>query len=145
LVCSSSCDEGLVAKAAVAPKQLGTLLGAKLPHHVHQARACFSRAVFFAGGDNHIEHLALVSYPVGVQCDARPAGFVRVVADLVSLLFAVQGFDGGVDVQYPVRVQCGLHAGHELGCEPVLALLMILFMPSICGLTASERKAVMCA
>jgi hypothetical protein len=38
-------------------------------------------------------------------------------------MFAVQGFDGGVDVQYPVHVQCGLHDGHDLGCEPVLALL----------------------
>ena len=54
---------------------------------------------------------------------AGTAGLVRVVADLGTVLFAVQRFDGGVDVQNPRGAQCRLHAAQELGREPGLALL----------------------
>jgi len=58
-----------------------------------------------------------------VQRVAGTPGFVRVVAHLSSALFAVQGFDGGVDIQDPEGAQCGLYAAQELGHKPSFTLL----------------------
>jgi hypothetical protein len=51
---------------------------------------------------------AQIGHPVSVQGVTGTTGLVGVVADLRALLLSVQGLDGGVDVQYPRRVQCGL-------------------------------------
>lgn len=71
--------------------------------------------MFFAGGDNNVEHQSQIADPIGVQSVAGATGLVRVVAHLSSALFSVQRFDGGVDIQNPGGAQCGLHAAQELG------------------------------
>ena len=97
--------------------------------------------------------------PLRPQGVASASGLVGVVADLGPFLFAVQGFDGGVDVQYPGGVECGLYAAQQLGHQPAAALLGThvgqgaaqsifaddLFTPSTCGLSASLRSPVVWA
>ena len=120
---SNSAMNGSQAKAAVAPNQDWALLGLKFVQYAHQAGARFACAVLFARGDNNVEHQAQVAHPVGVQRVTGPARLVGVVADLSAFLLAVQRLDGGVDVQNPRGVQCGLHACQELGHKPGFTLL----------------------
>ena len=71
--------------------------------------------MFFAGGDHHIAYEAQISHPTGVQGAAGATGFVRVLVDLGAAWFAAA------------------------------ASLMILSMPSSCGLTAFPCRQVMWA
>ena len=79
--------------------------------------------MLFAGGDNNVEYQSQIADPVGMQGMAGATVLVGVVAHLSSALFAVQGFDGGVDIQDPEGAQCGLYAAQELGHKPSFTLL----------------------
>ena len=49
---------------------------------------------------------------------AGASGFVWVVANFRALLLAKQRFDGGIDVEYPGRIECCGYAAHEVCLEP---------------------------
>ena len=63
--------------------------------------------VFVAGANFHAEAEAKVGHEVAVIDVAGAAGFLRVVADLRSLLVAVERFDGDVHIQDPRQAQRG--------------------------------------
>jgi hypothetical protein len=73
--------------------------------------------------NDDIENHPQVTHKVSVQGVAGTARLVRVVTYLRAALLAEQGFDGGVDVQNPARVQGRLHAGQQLRPQPVPALV----------------------
>ena len=115
--------------------------------------------MLFTSTDNDIEYDTQIAHPAGVQGVALASGLVGVVADLGPFLFAVQGFDGGVDVQYPgvFNAACTLPSNWGISqpqlCSALMraearrraSSLMILFTPSTCGLSASLRSPVMWA
>jgi len=80
-----------------------------------------SRRVLLAGTDHHIENHAQMTHEVCMQGVAGTAWLVRVVTYIGSALLAEQRLDGGVDVQYPGRVQSRLDAGKKLLPEPIAA------------------------
>ena len=82
------------------PRQLERVFNST-PALIARAWARFACAVLFAGRHHHVQHQTQVAYPVGVQRMAGPARLVGVIADLCAVLLAMQGFDGGIDVQDP--------------------------------------------
>ncbi len=72
-----------------------------------QAEVCMGCAGLFAGADQDIQYQTQVADPVGMQCMAGAPRLMWVVADFRTLLMAIEHFDGGIDVEYPGRVQRG--------------------------------------
>jgi len=64
---------------------------------------------------------AQVGHEVTVIDVTGPAGFLRVVADLGSLLVAVERLDGDIDVENPRQAQCGRYTAKDVGVTPVSA------------------------
>jgi hypothetical protein len=81
----------------------------------------FGGGVFVAGTHLHAEADAQVGNEVAVIDVTGAAGFLRVVADLGSLLVAVEGLDGDVDVEDPRQSECGRDTAEDLVGEPVEA------------------------
>jgi hypothetical protein len=77
--------------------------------------------VFVAGTHFDAEADAQVGNEVAVIDVAGATGFLRVVADLGSLLVAVEGLDGDVDVEDPRQAEYGRDAAKDLSGEPVEA------------------------
>src|SRR3989339_1422827 len=48
----------------------------------------------------------------------RMPWLVRVIANFCALLLAEQGFDGGIDIEYPRRIESGGYAAQQVRLEP---------------------------
>ena len=59
--------------------------------------------------DGWSQHQAQVGHEEAVQRVAGAFGFGGVVADLGAFLAAVQGLDGGVDIEHPGAIQSWAH------------------------------------
>ena len=86
-----------------------------------EAGQSFGGGVFVAGTHFDAEADAEVGDEVAVVDVAGTAGFLRVVANFGSLLVAVEGFDGNVDVEDPRQAKGGGDAGQNLAGQPVEA------------------------
>ena len=86
-----------------------------------EARQAFGGRVFVAGTHFDTETDTQVGDEVAVIDVAGTTGFYGVVADLGSLLVAVEGFDGDVDVEDPRQAERRGDAAEYLVGEPVEA------------------------
>ena len=66
------------------------------------------RRGLLAGLHLHIQNQTGAAHEIGVIDMGRTPTLVRIVADLGSLLPAIESFDGGVHIQNPRLIQQGL-------------------------------------
>jgi hypothetical protein len=86
-----------------------------------ESRQALGGGVLVAGTHFDAEADAEIGDEVAVIDVAGAAGFLRVVADFRTLLVAVEGLDGDVDVEDPGQAEDRLDAAEDLLGQPVEA------------------------
>lgn len=111
--------DGFAAVAAVAAGEGGPLVAGELFERLPEAGQAFGGGVLVSGAHFHAEADAQIGREVAVVDVAGAAGLLRVVADLRSLLAAMEGLDGDVDVEDPGQPEGRGDAAEDLAAEPV--------------------------
>jgi hypothetical protein len=101
------------------PAQRGRKLAGEFFEGLPESWQAFGGGVFVAGTHFDAEADAQVGDEVAVIDVAGAAGFLRVITDFGSLLVAVEGLDGDVDVEDPRQAERGGDAAEDLSGEPV--------------------------
>jgi hypothetical protein len=112
-------DDVFVAVAAVTSDECRSPLAEFIEQSRHRGLRV-ARTMLLARAEHGVEHQTQVPHPEGVQHVAGAPGLVRVVANLRTLLAAVQRLDGGIHVQHPRPVQGFAHAAHKRTAHPRL-------------------------
>lgn len=147
---------GFIAVVAIPSYRMRTAFHRQGVDQLPQGRHSMGTGALFAGTHLHIQTQTQSCDPVSVVGMTGTPGFMRVVSDFRTFLMTENRLHCGVDIQHPGFVEQAFPSLAQVLALPLASfnlfeLLEIaagtiladdFFMPSIAGLTASNRSAL---